>query len=93
LGRHWLYKQETMKIGLALPSRRTDKLIFIQELMSKEKFQYGVYTEGNWRSVLDDEEDRRERTPSGLMLDPVPTQVSTSTEPRRGSTLRKVFDR
>jgi len=49
------------KIGLALPSRRTDKLIFIQELMSKEKFQYGVYTEGNWRSVLDDEEDRRER--------------------------------
>ena len=50
-----------MKIGLALPSRRTDKLIFIQELMSKEKFQYGVYTKGNWRSVLDDEEDRRER--------------------------------
>ncbi len=44
-----------------LPSKRTDKPAFIQELMSKEKLQYGVYTEGNWRSVLDDEDRRKKK--------------------------------
>ncbi len=45
--------------SLFLPSRPEEKPTFTEELLGKEKLQYGSFTEGNWKAVLD-EEDRRE---------------------------------
>ncbi len=39
-----------------LPAEKRKRPTFTQELMGRERVQYGVYTEGNWMSVLDEKE-------------------------------------
>jgi len=36
-----------------LPRDRKERPTFTQELLGRERLQYGVYTDGNWMSVLD----------------------------------------
>ncbi|MDA4127785.1 MAG: hypothetical protein OK452_11390 [Thaumarchaeota archaeon] len=43
-----------------LPSSRSEKPNFTQELMGRENLNYGVYTEGNWISVLDEKKKEEE---------------------------------
>jgi hypothetical protein len=52
-----------------LPEGKSDKPTFTQEMMGRERMNYGgVYTEGNWRQVLDDKEKeekkRRSQSPA-----------------------------
>jgi hypothetical protein len=46
-----------------LPEGKKEKPTFTQELMGRERLNYGVYTEGNWKTVLDekDKEDKKRR--------------------------------
>lgn len=46
-----------------LPEGKNEKPTFTQELMGRERLNYGVYTEGNWKAVLDvkDKEDKTRR--------------------------------
>ena len=46
-----------------LPRDKNEKPTFTQELLGKEKLQYGVFTDGNWVSVLDEKakEDKKRR--------------------------------
>jgi len=46
-----------------LPDKKNAKPTFTQELMGRERLNYGVYTEGNWKTVLDekDKEDKKRR--------------------------------
>jgi hypothetical protein len=52
-------------LSIFLPRKRGEKPTFTQELLGREKLQYGVYTDGNWMSVLQDmdrkEKERRKR--------------------------------
>ena len=41
-----------------LPARRGGKPTFTEELLGKESRHYGVYTRGNWITVLDEEKKR-----------------------------------
>jgi hypothetical protein len=43
-----------------LPRGKRERPTFTQEHLGREGLQYGVYTEGNWKSVLD-EKDKEEK--------------------------------
>lgn len=47
-------------LSVFLPRKRGARPTFTQELLGREKLQYGVYTDGNWMSVLQ-EKDREEK--------------------------------
>ena len=57
-------------LGLAaastfLPQGKEEKPTFTEELLGRERLQYGNYAEGNWKAVLDEKEraekERRKR--------------------------------
>lgn len=51
----------TLVVSAFLPVGRGEGPTFTEELMGREKLQYGpAYTEGNWTSVLD-QKDREEK--------------------------------
>ncbi len=45
-------------ISLFLPSGPDERPTFTEELLGKERMQYGSFATGNWREVLDEEEKR-----------------------------------
>jgi hypothetical protein len=47
-------------LSVFLPRKRGERSTFTQELLGREKLQYGAYTDGNWMSVLQ-EMDRKEK--------------------------------
>ena len=54
--------------SLFLPVGRMERPTFTEELLGRERVQYGVFTEGNWISVLDEKEsqekeDRKRKNP------------------------------
>jgi hypothetical protein len=49
-------------LSIFLPRDKREKPTFTQELLGKEKLQYGNFTEGNWKSVLDEKtKDKKKR--------------------------------
>lgn len=48
-------------VSLFLPKERLVKPTFTEEMMGKESLNYGVYTDGNWMSVLDEEDEKKQR--------------------------------
>lgn len=52
-----------LTLATFLPVGRRDRPTFTQELLGREKLQYGVYTEGNWMTVLDEKrkEEKQKR--------------------------------
>jgi len=50
-----------LALSTILPAGRKEKPTFTQELMGGERLNYGVYTEGNWMTVLDDKEKEEEK--------------------------------
>lgn len=54
----WLVGFVLLVLATFLPKSRDEKPTFTEELLGREKLQYGVYTDGNWMSVLDDKEKK-----------------------------------
>jgi hypothetical protein len=44
-----------------LPKSKYEKPAFTEELLGREKLQYGVYTDGNWMSVLQDKSKEKKQ--------------------------------
>ncbi len=42
-----------LALSTLLPPKKDERPTFTQELMGRESLNYGVYTDGNWISVLD----------------------------------------
>ncbi len=47
-------------VSTFLPREKRDRPRFTEELLGREKLQYGVFTEGNWISVLDEKAKKKE---------------------------------
>jgi Na+/melibiose symporter-like transporter len=50
-------------LSIFLPQEKKEKPNFTQELLGKEKMHYGVYSRGDWITVLDEEGEKKEKSP------------------------------
>lgn len=48
-------------LSIFLPKGRRERPTFTEELLGREKLRYGVFTDGNWMSVLDEKKDEKKR--------------------------------